>query len=375
MKLAIIRRHYRPDGGAERIIQRILQGLQQFTPLEVSLITQQWAASEDVDFRVLLCPKRGVLRHSNFRYFVSDVQQVLNVSSFNLIQSHERVPGCQVYRAGDGVHAEWLRIHEAHLGRLGRLWQGWDPFHRSVLQAEQQMFTHDNLRKIICIAESGRQDVLKHYPEVDTEKLEVVYNGIDLQTFSPVDLQLKRRLRMQLNLPEDAPLALFVGSGFERKGLKVALTALAALKSWHFVVVGKDRHLRTYQKYADQLAMNQRVHFVGVQNNMPSWYRAADVLVHPAWYEPFGNVVLEAMASGLPAIVSNHCGSADLIEEGINGFVIDVGNDRQLAERLQTLHDPEYLDALGRKAREVAARYPIERMIKHLIKIYHSLLK
>lgn len=375
MKLAIIRRHYRPDGGAERIIQRILQGLQRSTQLDVSLITQQWDLMPDSGFQVILCPKKGISRHAGFRHFVSDVQKKLEQSSFHLVQSHERVPGCQVYRAGDGVHAEWLRIRKEYLGYWARWWQSRDSFHRAVLEAEQQVFTHGDLQKVICIAEQGKQNILTHYPEVDVGKLEVVYNGVDLQRFSPVGAEVKQDLRLQLTLPSTARIALFAGSGFERKGLKVALSALAKLNDWHFVIVGKDRKLAIYTKYAEQLGMGGRVHFVGVQKDMPSWYRAADVLIHPAWYEPFGNVVLEAMASGIPVIVSNYCGASELVDDGVNGFVVGVGDDEQLVEKLQTLHDPEYLALLGAKAREVAACYPIERMIKQLVEIYHSLLK
>ena len=160
-RLAIVRQHYRPDGGAERIIQRMLDGFGR--SLDVSIVTQGWQVPANSGLQVIPVRKRGWSRSSRFRYFVTDVQAVLLQQRFDLVQSHERVPGCQVYRAGDGVHAEWLRIRaEYQLGALGRWWQGVDPFHRAVLAAERGVFAHPNLRAVICNAEMVRPEILQH---------------------------------------------------------------------------------------------------------------------------------------------------------------------------------------------------------------------
>lgn len=97
--LAIIRQSYRPDGGAERIIQRMLTGLQQYHPLDISLITESWQGSE-ANFQVLKIPRQGWTRTARFEHFINNTQNLLKQHTFDWVQSHERVPGCQIYQVG-----------------------------------------------------------------------------------------------------------------------------------------------------------------------------------------------------------------------------------------------------------------------------------
>ncbi|MDD5394635.1 MAG: glycosyltransferase family 4 protein [Thiothrix sp.] len=372
-RLAIVRQHYRPDGGAERIIQRMLDGFGR--SLDVSIVTQGWQVPADSGLQVIPVRKRGWSRSSRFRHFVTDVQAVLLQQRFDLVQSHERVPGCQVYRAGDGVHAEWLRIRaEYQLGTLGRWWQGVDPFHRAVLAAEADMFAHSALQKVVCISERGRQDILRHYPMVDPGKLVLVYNGIDLEKHMPSPLDVQARVKVAWGYAAVTPVAMFVGSGFERKGLAVLLQALAQTTDWHLVVVGKDKYQRNFERAAQQLGIASRVRFVGMQTNMNECYALADLLVHPAWYEPFGNVVLEAMAHGRGVLVSSQCGSGELVRDGQNGYVFHAGDAQQLASLLESCKDRTVLETLGADARRTAEQYPIARMVGTLVDTYRSLL-
>ncbi|MGV6851504.1 MAG: glycosyltransferase family 4 protein [bacterium] len=385
-KLALIRQSYRPDGGAERILERLLNGFKVHSSVDVTLFTQNWAnapSTDDVAYNVFKCPKRGWFRHQRFQYFVDDVQRCLGTQSFHLVQSHERIPGCHLYRAGDGVHAAWLEVYKSQINHLQRFWQRYDPFHKSVLQAERQLFYHPNLRKVICISEQGRREILRHYPEVDPDKLEVIYNGINLQEFLPTSEKSVSANKIQVQYPElvkfgltgNRLTALFVGSGFERKGLKQALDALTKLENWQLVIVGRDHRQQYYQKYAEKLGIQERVFFAGIQQDVRPWYYVADILIHPALYEPFGNVVLEAMACGLPVLVSNQCGSADLVESDFNGFVTEAGSVDGLAEKLGSVRNRDHLAILGKHAREKAEDYSVERMVGRFLEIYQGLLK
>lgn len=369
--LAIIRQSYRPDGGAERIIQRMLTGLQQYHPLDISLITESWQGSE-ANFQVLKIPRQGWTRTARFEHFINNTQNLLKQHTFDWVQSHERVPGCQIYRAGDGVHAEWLRIRGEYLGRIGRWWQARDAFHQAVLKAELELFQHPNLQAVICNSEQVRQEILLHYPKVDPSSLHLVRNGIDLDYFTPPSMAEKLKARESLGIKANMPTLLFVGSGFERKGLPLILQALIRSPTWQLLVVGQDKHLKNYQKICLQWGISHRVKFLGVMKDVRPAYQAADVLVHPAWYDPAPNVILEAMVMGLPVITSQHCGNKELIEQGENGFVVPIKPIQALLDVLSSKSD---WALMGESARKTVEQYPIERMIRELINLYQQVLK
>jgi UDP-glucose:(heptosyl)LPS alpha-1,3-glucosyltransferase len=375
MKLAIIRQSYRPDGGAEKIIVRLIDGLRCYSDLHVSIIAKGWKEvliSEK--FSIIPIQFKGWFRHGRVKNFIFSVRKVLQEKKFDLIQSHERVPGCQIYRAGDGVHAEWLNIKAARENIWSRLLISFSPFHRLMLQLEYDLFHHPNLKKVICISQHGKRDILRHYPSINSDKLVCIYNGIDLYKYSPVPESAKLEVRSRLAIHPKKPVAIFVGSGFVRKGLGDLLEALSLTTEWELLVVGKDKRQKSFMKKAQKLGIANRIHFLGVQTHMQDLYATADLLVHPAWYEPFGNVVLEAMAMGRGVLVSSDCGASELVNEGINGHVFASGNVKQLASLLDTCKDRVCLESMGNHARVTAEQYPISRMVDELVSVYQLLL-
>jgi len=382
LKIAIIRHRYRPDGGAEKIIQRILAGLKQHYPAQISLISQSWQApnNDDDSHRILSIKKRFCLFRSGcVRRFVKDVQAVLSVHSFDLIQSHERIAGCQLYRAGDGVHAEWLEIRQQYASPLKRRLLAYSPFQKTMCQTEAAMFEHPALQQVICVSQRGKAEILKHYPNTDPNKLTVIYNGIDLQHYQPSSPTQRQQLRQKYDYDQDTAIALFVGSGFQRKGLEQVLNALAinaqTNKKWTLLVIGKDKNQAYFQKRCTQLGIAAQVHFLGVQTAMHDWYGLADLLVHPAWYEPFGNIILEAMASGLGVICSENCGAAEFMTSGKDGYIVQHHDDQQLAQCLAQCLVPQHLQKLGQAARKTAEQYPTSRMIERFVAVYQKLLE
>jgi UDP-glucose:(heptosyl)LPS alpha-1,3-glucosyltransferase len=377
LNIAIIRRSYRPDGGAERIIQRILAALMQQYPAKITLISQAWQANNsDKHIQLFNIKKRFcLLRQHCVNYFIKDVQTALQSQSFDLIQSHERIAGSQLYRAGDGVHAEWLTIRKRHASPLKRTLLDYSPFQKTMCRAEKEMFLHPALQRVICVSKLNKQEILQHYPQVDADKLTVIYNGIDLEQYQPITQAQKHTLRQQYHFDKQANIAIFVGSGFERKALRHILNVLANSPQWQLLVIGKDKNQAAFEQLCQHLGIADRVHFKGVQISMQDWYGMADLLIHPAWYEPFGNVILEAMACGLGVICSKNCGVAELISTGKEGYTLQYDDEAQLLDYLHICLDAEHRNALGKAARKTAEHYPISRMIEHFISIYQALLK
>jgi UDP-glucose:(heptosyl)LPS alpha-1,3-glucosyltransferase len=159
-----------------------------------------------------------------------------------------------------------------------------------------------------------------------------------------------------------------------RKGLDTVIDALALAKNdaYRLVVAGRDRQQPAFEARARARGVQARVTFLGGQQEVRPLYAAADCFVLPSRYEPFGSTVLEALAMGLPAIVSSHCGAAEIIEPGVNGWVCEAGDTAGLARLMQSAASKRG-EALSRAARATAERYGIDAMAGSLVKLYSAL--
>lgn len=321
VRLAIVRQKYRPDGGAERFISRALEALEDGS-LELNIITRSWQGEPKPDWHLHICNPKKWGRISRERGFAQAARACWQREEFDIVQSHERIAGCDIFRAGDGVHRVWLEQRARIVSPLQRMLTGLSAYHRYVMAAEEEMFRSPSLKKIICNSVMVKNDIIRCF-QVPEEKFAVIYNAIDCQRFEPATPAERQQSRAQLNLPAEAKVFIYVGSGFERKGLHASITALAATDA-HLIVVGQDKQQSRYVSLARSLGCETRVHFVGVQHNVIPYYHAADGLMLPTLYDPFPNVILEAMACGLPVITSFTCGGAEFIVEGEQGFVCDA---------------------------------------------------
>ncbi|MCU6190625.1 glycosyltransferase, partial [Enterobacter bugandensis] len=111
---------------------------------------------------------------------------------FDIVQSHERIPGATIFRAGDGVHATWLEQYGRILSPLARWAQSLSRYHRCILQAEAQMFAQPQLRQGICNTKMVRDDIARRFG-LSEDKLTVIYNGVDTVQFSPEVRALSQR--------------------------------------------------------------------------------------------------------------------------------------------------------------------------------------
>ncbi|MBI3575305.1 MAG: glycosyltransferase family 4 protein, partial [Gammaproteobacteria bacterium] len=172
-----------------------------------------------------------------------------------------------------------------------------------------------------------------------------------------------------------APLFLFVGSGFERKGLAPALRAVAQLPAAQLLVIGRDRRAAHYQTLAQKLGLGERVQFLGAIADVKPYYGAADALVLPTLYDPFPNVALEAMACGLPVVTSTTSGAAELIANDHNGYVCDALDVETLVAHLRAVVDPVRHPALCVEARRTVEPLTLEAASRQWLDLYASLTR
>lgn len=371
--LAIVRQKYNPAGGAERIVSAILRQLRGRPDIDAYLINRKWQAIDGIK-GVSVNPfyLGNVWRDWSFaRAAKARWQQ----DGANLVQSHERIPGCHVYRADDGVHRAWLASRRGVKGPLGRLGMLCNPYHRYMLAAERAMYRSPALKGVICISQMVKNDIVAHYG-VAADKCHVILNGIDTAFFNPQDARASRdSLRAELGIPAQAPVLVYVGSGFERKGVAQALQAISQQPEVWLVVVGGDKKLRHYQQLAQQLGVAARVRFTGAQSDVRSYYGMADGFILPALYEPFGLVVSEAMACSLPVLVSSRVGAAELVEPGQTGWISAPQGDAGWRQAVAA-----WLDArarwpqMGATARQQVAALTEQQMVNSMIALYERWL-
>ena len=383
VKLAIVRQRYNAFGGAERFVERAAAALRA-QGASVTIVSREWsgraagrtAAGGTEGDTWLRCDPFYFGRLWRDWSFARAACRAARCGDFDLVQSHERIACCDVYRAGDGVHAQWLENRARQAKPWVRRWAALNPYHRYVLAAERRMFASPRLRAVICNSRMVRDEIRRWFA-LEDERLHVVYNGVDLENFHPGLRALhSAELRARLGVPDAAPVVLFVGSGFERKGVGALLRALAGMgrRDVHLAIVGKDRAQFRFEALARSLGIAAQVHWAGAQNEVRPWYGMADLFVLPTLYDPFPNAALEAMACGVGVITTRQCGAAEAIEDGANGYVCrDPADAQELASRMSAAL--ERGRELGVRARAVAECFGVAAMAERLLSLYRSLLR
>lgn len=371
-RLAIVRQKYRPDGGAERFVSRALEALDT-QDLELNVITREWDGPVKPDWRIHICNPMKWGRISRERGFAHAARKLWRSEAFDLVQSHERIPGCDLYRAGDGVHSRWLE-------QRCRLLSGWQQkrllnnrYHRYVMNAEKEMYLASELRGVICNSEMVKREIVEDFG-IAENKIRVIYNAIDSRRYLPPSEDAFFALRQKWHIPAAASCLIFVGSGFERKGLNAAIRAVAP-GHHHLLVVGKDKDQPRYQQLARELGCESRIHFFGMQQETLPFYQMADGLLLPTLYDPFPNVILEAMACGLPVITSTGCGGAEFIQQGINGYVCDALDISALQQAVMALPSRALGTDVALRARERIMPCTPEHLSAELLSFYQSLME
>jgi len=371
-RIALVRQRYNPFGGAERFIERALASLE---PLgaEVTLIAREWRDAGARRFLRVNPPYFGALWRD--AGFARAARAAWTRERFDLVQSHERIPGCDVYRAGDGVHRQWLEYRLQEASRLERSKVRANPYHRYVCKVERSLFEHPRLRAVICNSHMVRADVLRHF-RVAEAKLHVVYNGVDLDHFHPRHRDaLRTQARSALGCADGDLLFAFVGSGFERKGLRFAIDALArsADARLRLAVAGEDRDAARFAAQARAAGVADRVRLLGGVEDVRPLYAAADCFILPTLYDPFPNAALEALAMGLPVIVSRRCGAAELVRTGENGWTCEAHDVAALTMLLGAAAAAVRDEKMRAAARASAEGFGIDEMAGKLTALYAAL--
>jgi len=384
VKIAIIRKKYTYHGGAEGFSSRFID-LLAAEGHEIHIFAIQWQA-EKVDKNVHFHSVPAITLVSFLRDLTFAISSYVLLRKqrryFDIIQSHDKTLYQDIYRAGDGCHIEWLQQRWKRTGLTGKISIICNPYHWLILWLERAILRGNRFRVIIAISDMVKRNIIRHYG-VAPGKIEVLYNGADLVRFNPENRgKYRMDIRERYGLTEKDFVLLFVGSGFERKGVKYLLQAVESVtEPVTVMIVGKGTApfgspLVRGEPKGGAFQRRKKIIFCGPQKDIERYYAAADIFVFPTMYEPFGNVHLEALASGLPVITTKNSGAAEIIADGEQGFVIDRPEDiAALSEKVNYfLQHTDRLESMGRNARKLAEEFSNERHIGKVLELYERIV-
>jgi UDP-glucose:(heptosyl)LPS alpha-1,3-glucosyltransferase len=376
MKIAVLRKKYTFHGGAEGYSGSFIEKLAE-EGHEIHIFALTWQINgphNNVHFHKV----PAVTVNSFFRDLTFAISSLVILKkerrNFDIIQTHDKTVYQDIYRAGDGCHIEWLKQRWQRTTLWGKLSIVLNPYHWLILALERSIFKQHRYKRIIAISELVKNDIVRHYGVAPSD-IEVIYNGIDIDKFHPANKNRYRtEIRQKHGLKNSDFVVLFMGSGFKRKGVGYLIKAVESISEPVSVLIvgkGKKRLMSTLAK-----GVRQKVIFCGAQRENYKYYAAADIFVFPTVYEPFGNVHLEALATGLPVITTKNSGAAEIIRDEIHGFVVQMPEDfQQIAEKIRfLLHNRIKLEAMGKNARKLAEEFTFERHINKILALYERVI-
>jgi len=318
MKLAFCLNYYFPFGGLQRDFLRIAMVCQS-RGHSIDVYTMHWEGDRPEGFTINILKPRGLTNHARSRDFARQVMAQLAVSKCDLIVGFSRMPGLDVYYAADSCYREKVLSNRPLLSRFGGRFRIYSAMERAVFAAESKT-------EILLIAEAEKAKFMRHY-ETPEERFHLLPPGIERNRVAPLDApEIRRALRSEFGLNSEDFMLLLIGSRFRTKGVDRAIKALSALpqrlkERAGLYIVGQDKP-DSYIHLARRLGVENNVYFLGGRPDIPRFLLGADLLVHPAYIENTGTVLIEAIAAGLPILASKVCGYAGYIERAGAGKLI-----------------------------------------------------
>jgi UDP-glucose:(heptosyl)LPS alpha-1,3-glucosyltransferase len=349
-KIAIIRGSYSPYGGAETLTAALLHNMLE-SDVDVSLLTlphQPWNISHP---NLHIIPLGSPVRERLWQLwrFEQSVCNYLENNSFDCVFAIDRVSCFTHFHAGGGSHKTFLRIKNQNSNRISRLFRKISLFHASMLYIEKKGYSNPKLKKIHCCSQMVANDLCNDYP-IEPNKCQIIFIGINWKEMGAVfenRAAVASELIKSHALNPERSYLLFLGSGYSRKGLDIAIEGLSGLPdSYHLIVVGKDNE-RGYLYQSEKLRVRHRVHFFGAKKEGWRYAALCKGFILPSRYEPFGLAAAEAQAMGIPVLVSENTGYAELVLPGKNGIIlknpVNRDNIRQAFTELKELIEKPHM--------------------------------
>ncbi|MHB8138242.1 MAG: glycosyltransferase family 4 protein [Smithellaceae bacterium] len=366
-KIAVVIPKYGLVGGAEQFASELTEKLSILRHDSFRVFANRWQSnSEAIGFHkipIISFPK--FLTTISFAWFI---QKRIQHRNFDLVHSHERIFKADLFTLHGIPHRYWvhsIRCKQMSLYDLATAW------------VEKKLVYEGHCQKFIAVSELTKAIFLQEYP-LNPERVKVIHPGVNLSDYAGKNRNdVRRTTRNVLGIGSEDLVIIFASMNFEIKGLDDIIRSLAHLKSRvKLIVVGKG-NVSKYENIARESGVADDVIFTGVvgREKLTDLYLSGDLYMMLSKFDTFGMVVLEAMAAGLPVMISNRVGATDLVTEGKNGFVIDDPSDyAYIASRLNLLLDTNIRAKMSSAAYQTASENSWDSVAKQYSDIYDEIL-
>ena len=318
MKLAFCLYKYFPYGGLERDFLRIARVCKN-RGHDIHVYTMHWEGEPEIDFHMHLLNILAKQNHTRCYAFSKQIKDHLKANQYDVVIGFNKMPDLDIYYAADMCYQ--ARIHENRY-----FFHRFLPRYRQLIALEKAVFMQGKPTKILLISPEQQTAYMRYY-QTETNRFHLLPPGITKDRIAPLHTHhIRDTMRKAYQLADEHRLVLMIGSGFKTKGLDRTIIALASLpenlkKCCQLFVIGQDNP-RYYQRLAKRFSIENQIRFLGGRDDVPTFLLAADLLIHPAYHENTGTVLLEAIASGLPVLTTDVCGYAHFINEAKAGIVL-----------------------------------------------------
>lgn len=341
MQLAFILYKYFPFGGLQRDFMRIALECQK-RGNAIRVYSMFWEGEIPPGFEVLIAPIKALFNHTRNERFTAWVQADLACRPVERVIGFNKMPELDVYYAADPCFEDKAQTLRNPLYRL------WGRY-RHFADYERAVFAPESTTRILMISEVQQPLFVKHYG-TPAGRFHLLPPGISADRRAPANAdEIRAGFRREFGLADDDLLLVQIGSGFKTKGLDRSLRALAALpgalkRRTRLIAIGQDDP-RPFQRQVKALGLSGRVEILKGRSDIPRFLLGADLLIHPAYNENTGTVLLEALVAGLPVLVTDVCGYAHYIAEAGCGQVLPSPFDQERFNRMLA----DVLEADGRR--------------------------
>ena len=343
MRLLFCLFKYFPYGGLQRDFKQIAE-ICQNRGHSVHVYTMTWQGDVPEGFQVTEFHPRGLTNHKQCLNFTKQVSERLVRERFDLVIGFNKMPYLDIYYAADPCYQAKVKAHKSFISRFSRRY-------RTYVALEKAVFNPKAENHILLISEKEKKQ-FKRYYHTQEKRFHRLQPGISRDRLPGKNAgTIRAQVRTELQIREDSYMLLMIGSGFQTKGLDRSLLALASLpdilkRKSKLVVIGQGKS-KPFLHMAKRLAIRRQVVFLGGREDIPRFLLGADLLLHPAYSENTGTVLLEAMASGVPVLATYICGYASYVSEAGAGLLIpspfqqNIMNNL-LEHMLSSGHRPEW---------------------------------
>ncbi|WP_144818422.1 glycosyltransferase family 4 protein [Enterobacter sp. DE0047] len=310
---------YFPFGGLQRDFMRIAQTVAG-RGHQVRVYTQSWQGECPAEFELIVVPVRKRTNHGRNAEYYQWVKAHLAQHPAARVVGFNKMPDLDIYYAADVCYAEKVAQEKGFFYRLTSRYRHYAAFERAT-------FEQGKKTQLLMLTDKQIADFQRHY-HTEPERFHILPPGIYPDRKYSQQIPDSRRVYREKNrIGEDQNFVLQVGSDFNRKGVARTIEAIAALpdalrQNTLLFIVGQDKP-GPFAALAAKLGIKENVHFFAGRSDVAELMAAADLLVHPAKQEAAGIVLLEAVAAGLPVIVTEVCGYAPYITDARCGVMIN----------------------------------------------------